>query len=126
MGYHNYHLTQIITQILGTGKFPLSDKFEFHDNAQNSHKYWSYSLVGFLYATERGRIGTNGSFKNHIFDSNEEARERVYKDLISKLAKGYKPVDPSSLIYKLYYSHTNDLRHISRHTYYNLDILDTL
>ena len=126
MGYHNYHLTQIIVRILGTGKFPLSDKFEFHDNAQNSHKYWSYSLVGFLYATEWGRIGTNGSFKNHIFDSNEESRERVYKDLMGKLAKGYKPVDRSSLIYKLCNLTSERLRNISRNTYYNLDILDTL
>ena len=68
---------------------PLNGNFIYKNDLENSHKFWNYCFAGFLYNTHWGRIGSKGSFKNHMFDTSIETREKMICDITSKLNKGY-------------------------------------
>lgn len=75
-----------------TTAITYSERFEYHDDSGNSHKFWEYEYNGyptFSLTTRWGRIGTKGSSKIFPgFVQSHEVDERVGE----KERKGYKRV----------------------------------
>ena len=69
---------------------------EYHNEAENSHKFWTAHVIEGIppYAngvkTTFGRVGTMGQVNKKYFDSEEEAIAYLDKKTSQKLAKGYK------------------------------------
>ena len=72
---------------------------EYHNEAENSHKFWTAHVIDGIppYAsgvkTTYGRIGSNGQVNTKYFDTEEEAAGYLDKKISQKLAKGYKECD---------------------------------
>ncbi len=62
----------------------------------SSQKFWKILVEGNTHTVTYGKIGTQGSQKTKIFNSEEEALKDAKKLISSKEKKGYEPVDVPS------------------------------
>ena len=65
---------------------------EYHDEEENSHKFWqadNETTFDDIVWVSWGRIGSNGSGKNHYFGTAEEALNFIEKKAEEKKRKGY-------------------------------------
>jgi len=69
---------------------------EYHNDAENSHKFWTAQVIDGIppytsgVKTTYGRVGSNGAVNTKYFDSEVEAHEYLDKKTSQKIAKGYK------------------------------------
>lgn len=72
---------------------------EYHNDAENSHKFWTAHIIDGLGSYESGikttygRIGSNGHVRTKYFDSEGEATTYLAKKISQKIQKGYKETD---------------------------------
>lgn len=62
---------------------------EYHDDSENSHKFWAILVEGKHFTTQWGRVGTVGQKKMKSFSSCEEASKEALKLVREKKRKGY-------------------------------------
>ena len=54
-----------------------------------SNKFWRGLVIGNKYFVNYGKLGTNGTFNQKTFDSEEAAEKQLEKDIEVKQKKGY-------------------------------------
>ena len=54
-----------------------------------SNKFWRGLVIGNKYIVNYGKQGTNGTFNQKTFDSEEAAEKQLEKDIEVKQKKGY-------------------------------------
>jgi predicted DNA-binding WGR domain protein len=63
--------------------------FEYINDAENSAKFWEYTLDGKNFTVRYGKIGTPGTINEKVLESEAEAEKMAVKLKKEKTKKGY-------------------------------------
>jgi predicted DNA-binding WGR domain protein len=63
--------------------------FEYINDAENSAKFWEYTLDGKKFTVRYGKIGTAGTINEKVLETEAEAQKMAAKLKAEKLKKGY-------------------------------------
>ena len=70
-------------------------RFEFHDNQENSHKFWELHQKGGCYHTEYGRLSGFGRAGSRS-RSGQKCDSSYHRATATKMRNGYVEVNPTS------------------------------